>query len=264
MRFDGKAVLITGGAGGVGSAAAAAFAERGGRVVIVDRDLAATEQTASAIRQKGFDCLAIQADVSNEEDVARYVSETVASLGSIDCFFSNAGIYGKTQPITSTVLADFDAVFAVNVKGVLLGMKYVLPVMQRAGQGTIVNMSSVSAFLASPGIAAYAASKAAVIALTVVAAAESASHNIRVNAICPGSIPTGMLETAKKASGVVDSQAADVRYQSAIPTGRYSTAVEVANLAMFLCSDLSGNITGQHHVIDGGRTVVSNVIHPAK
>jgi NAD(P)-dependent dehydrogenase (short-subunit alcohol dehydrogenase family) len=264
MNFNGKAIVITGGAGGVGSAAAEAFAQRGGRVMVVDRNLEAAERVAAKIRGKGQTCVAQRADVSKAAEVERYVESAMREFGAIDCFLNNAGIYGKAQNIVSHDEKDFDAVLEVNTKGVFLGLKYVLRVMEKQGHGAVVNTSSTSAFLVGLGISAYVASKAAVLGLTAAAAAEVARHGIRVNAICPGSIQTEMLETAKREAGVQDSRAADIRYQAAIPTGRYTTPEEVANLAMFLCSDLSGNITGQYHVIDGGRTVVSTVITPAQ
>ena len=163
-------------------------------------------------------------------------------------------------PITDYDEDVFDQVLAVNVKGVFLGLKHVLPVMRRQKSGTIVNTASVAGVVGSPGLCAYVASKHAVLGLTKVAAGENAREGIRVNAICPGPIDTRMIHAIEGMINPSDPALVEQRYQASIPIGRYGTAQEVANLVMFLCSDLSGNITGGHHLVDGGRTSVGGAV----
>ena len=149
----------------------------------------------------------------------------------------------------------FDRVLAINVKGVFLGMKYVLAQMtKQAGGGAIVNTASVAGLVGSPNMSAYVASKHAVMGLTKTAAAEVARQGVRVNAVCPGPIDTRMIHALTAMINPDDPAGTDKRYESTIPIGRYGTAEEVANIVLFLCSDLASNITGAQYVVDGGRT----------
>jgi len=159
MDFTGKVALITGGANGIGQAAARGFARLGARVVVVDRDEAAGEATAQAVRQAGGDARFVAADVTRSADVQRYVQATLDAYGAIDCFFNNAGIEGTVVPIVDYDEAVFDSVIAVNLKGVFLGLRHVLPVMLRQGRGAVVNTASTAALVGSPGLSAYVASK---------------------------------------------------------------------------------------------------------
>src|SRR6266567_2448355 len=143
---------------------------------------------------------------------------------------------------------------AADVKGVFLGLRHVLPVMLEQKRGAIVNTASVAGLVATPGMPAYVASKHAVIGLTKTAAGEVARHGIRVNAVCPGPVDTRMIHDLEKQLNPADPGKVEATYQSSIPIGRYGTAEEVANTVLFLCSDLAGNITGAHFVVDGGRT----------
>jgi NAD(P)-dependent dehydrogenase (short-subunit alcohol dehydrogenase family) len=154
----------------------------------------------------------------------------------------------------------FDRVMAINVKGVFLGMRHVLPVMIRQGRGAIVNTASVAGLVASPGMPAYVASKHAVIGLTKTAAGEVGRSGVRVNAVCPGPIDTRMIHALEAVLNPDDPASVGVRYQSSIPLGRYGTAEEVANLVQFLCSDLASNITGAQYVVDGGRTATGGAV----
>ena len=148
----------------------------------------------------------------------------------------------------------FDAVIGVNVKGVFLGLRHVLPVMIAQKRGAVVNTASVAGLVGSPGMPAYCASKHAVIGLTKVASGDVARLGIRVNAVCPGPIDTRMIHSLEAQLNPSDPGLVERRYQSAIPLGRYGTAEEVANVVQFLCSDLAGNVTGAQYVVDGGRT----------
>ncbi|TXL75917.1 glucose 1-dehydrogenase [Vineibacter terrae] len=254
MDFTGKIALITGGANGIGRAAALAFATRGAKVVVVDRDAASGEGTAGAIRQQGGDARFVAADVTKSADVQAYVQATLDAHGRIDCFFNNAGIEGRVQPTADYDEAMFDAVIGVNVKGVFLGLRHVLPVMLRQKAGTIVNTASVAGLVGTPGMPAYVASKHAVIGLTKTASGEVARHGIRVNAVCPGPVDTRMIHSLEAQLSPGDPGVASQRYQASLPTGRYTTPEEIANIVLFLSSDLSGNVTGAQWVVDGGRT----------
>src|ERR1700710_1067968 len=252
MDFNGKVALITGAGNGIGRASALGFASRGAKVVIVDRDQAAGEATAGILRQQGGEAFFVAADVTRSADVQNYVKIALEKYGSIDCFHNNAGIEGSVAPTHQYDEDMFDRVMAVNVKGVFLGLRHVLPVMIKQGSGSVVNTASVAGLVASPGMPAYVASKHAVIGLTKTAAGEGARAGGRVTGVCPGPIDTRMIHSLESMLSPDDPASIGSRYQQNIPIGRYGTAEEVANVVMFLCSDLAGNVTGAHYVVDGG------------
>ena len=254
MEFAGKVALITGGGGGIGRAAAIGFAGRGAKVLVVDRDATAGEASAELVRQRGGDARFVRADVTRSADVQAYVKATLDAFGSIDCFFNNAGIEGKVMPMQEYDEDLFDAVIGVNLKGVFLGMRHVLPVMLGQGRGTIVNTASTAALFGGPGMAPYVASKHAVLGLTKVASADVARFGVRVNAVCPGPVETRMMRSLEAQRNSADPQSVHDRNAAATPTGRYVMPEEVANVVMYLCSDLATDITGTHIVIDGGRS----------
>ena len=254
MDFTGKVALVTGAGNGIGRASSLGFAKRGARLVLVDRDAAAGEATAGIIRQQGGQAIFVAADVTKSADVQAYVKAALDAYGAIDCFHNNAGIEGAVANTAEYDEAMFDAVMGVNVKGVFLGLRHVLPVMLNQKRGAVVNTASVAGLVGSPGMPAYVASKHAVIGLTKVAAGEVARSGVRVNAVCPGPIDTRMIHSLESMMSPADPASAGQRYQSSIPIGRYGTAEEVANVVLFLCSDLAGNVTGAQYVVDGGRT----------
>ncbi len=260
MDFTGKTALVTGGGNGIGRAASLGFARAGAKLVVVDRDAEAGEATAGAIRQQGGEARFVAADVTKSAEVAAYVQAALSAHGAIDCFFNNAGIEGTLAPTAEYDEAVFDQVIGVNVKGVFLGLRHVLPVMLRQGRGAVVNTASVAGLVASPGMCAYVASKHAVIGLTKTAAGEAARAGVRVNAVCPGPIDTRMIHSLEALINPSDPASVSTRYQSNIPIGRYGTAEEVANLVLFLCSDLASNITGAQYVVDGGRTATGGAV----
>lgn len=260
MNFHGKVALITGGGNGIGRAAAIGFATRGAKVVVVDRDAAAGEATTGIVRQQGGDALFVAADVTQSGDVRNYVRLALDRYGAIDCFHNNAGIEGSVAPTYQYDEDMFDRVMAVNVKGVFLGLRHVLPVMIEQGRGSVVNTSSVAGLVASPGMPAYVASKHAVIGLTKTAAGEVARSGVRVNAVCPGPIDTRMIHSLEAMLNPDDPAGVGSRYQSNIPIGRYGTAEEVANLVIFLSSDLASNITGAQYLVDGGRIATGGAV----
>jgi NAD(P)-dependent dehydrogenase (short-subunit alcohol dehydrogenase family) len=263
IDFTGKVALITGGGGGIGRATAIAFAKTGAKVVIVDRDAAAGEATAGIVRQQGGEAKFIAADVTKSADVANYVKETLATFGKIDCFFNNAGIEGNLAHTADYDEAMFDQVIGVNVKGVFLGLRHVLPVLLKQKSGSVVNTASVAGLVATPGMPAYVASKHAVIGLTKTAAGEVARQGVRVNAVCPGPVDTRMIHSLEKMLSPDDPDSVSKRYQAAIPSGRYTTPEEIANMVLFLSSDLASNITGAQYVVDGGRTATGGAVTQA-
>ncbi len=260
MDFTGKVALVTGAGNGIGRAASVGFAERGAKVVVVDRDGAAAEATAGIIRQKGGDAMAVTADVTKSDDVKAYVKATIGKYGRIDCFFNNAGIEGKLAHTAECDEEVFDAVIGVNLKGVFLGLRHVLPEMIRQKSGAVVNTASVAGLVATPGMPAYVASKHGVIGLTKTAAGEVARQGIRVNAVCPGPVETRMIHSIQGQISPNDPAKIRALYEAIQPTGRYTTVEEIANMVLFLCSDLASNTTGGQFVVDGGRTATGGAM----
>ncbi len=253
MDFTGKVALVTGGANGIGRATVSAFAKAGAKVAVVDRDEAGAKAVAEAVRMANGDAIAIAADVTKANDVAAYVKSTLDAYGAIDCFFNNAGIEGELKSIIDYDDATFDAIMSVNVKGVFLGLKHVLPVMLKQGSGAVVNTASVAGITGTPLMSAYCASKHAVIGITKVASGEVARQGVRVNCVCPGPVQTRMIDSVESQISPDDPSAAKQRYKSGLPSGRYTEPEEIADAVLFLTSDQSRNINGIQFVIDGGR-----------
>jgi NAD(P)-dependent dehydrogenase (short-subunit alcohol dehydrogenase family) len=260
LDFTGKVALITGAGNGIGRATALAFAKSGAKVVVVDRDADAGNATVGIIKQQGSEARFVAADVTKSADVAGYVKAALDAYGKIDCFFNNAGIEGKVVHTAEYDEAMFDQVIGVNVKGVFLGLRHVLPVMIAQKSGSIVNTASVAGLVATPGMPAYVASKHAVIGLTKTAAGEVARSGVRVNAVCPGPVDTRMIHSLEQQLDPANPARVNRAYQSAIPSGRYTTPDEIANMVLFLSSDLASNITGGQYVVDGGRTATGGAV----
>jgi NAD(P)-dependent dehydrogenase (short-subunit alcohol dehydrogenase family) len=252
VEFSGKVALITGGGGGIGRAAALGFAGRGAKVVLVDLDTVEGEASAELVRQHGGDARFVPADVTKSDEVQNYVKTTLDAYGAIDCFFNNAGIEGKLMPMQEYDESVFDAVISVNLKGVFLGMRHVLPVMLRQGRGAVVNTASTAGLFGGSGLAAYVASKHAVLGMTKVASADVARLGVRVNAVCPGPVETRMMRSLEAQINPADPATVHAALRATIPSGRYAKPEEVANVVMYLCSDLASDITGTQIVIDGG------------
>jgi NAD(P)-dependent dehydrogenase (short-subunit alcohol dehydrogenase family) len=252
-RLDGKVALITGAGGEIGRATARLMAARGARIVAVDRDSAALEALGADLGDALVSALA--ADVTDEEAVRGYVAAAKAAAGRIDVFFNNAGIEGPVHRITEFPLDDFQRVLAVNVTGVFLGMKHVIPVMLESG-GSIINTSSTAGLRGTGGLCAYVASKHAVIGLTRSAAAEWAEHGIRINCINPGPIEGRMIQSIEQGLEPGNSGTVAAAIAAANPARRYGLPEEVATLVAFLASDDARYIHGAIHAVDGGRTAV--------
>ena len=251
-RLAGKVAVITGGSGGIGLATARLFAAEGANVVLVDLDaerlqLALTEIGSAAVsRQVG--------DVSDEAQMQAVLQATVALHGRLDVLFCNAGTEGRIAPLAEMPVADFDRVMAVNVRGVFLGLKHALPLMQRQRSGSIIITSSVAGFKGAQHLAPYAASKHAVVGLMRSAVLETGASGVRINTIHPSPIDTRMMRAIEHGRAPGAEAAAKQMIASRIPLGRYGTADEVAATALFLASDDSRYCTGGRYSVDGGMT----------
>jgi NAD(P)-dependent dehydrogenase (short-subunit alcohol dehydrogenase family) len=252
-RLDGKVVLVTGAAGGIGAATARVHAREGARLALVDLDEGRVRALADEI---GDGTLAIAADVADAAAVAAYVARVVDGLGALDALFNNAAVEGSVALIHEQDEEQVDRVLRINVKGVWLNLKAAAAVMIERGGGSIVNTSSGGGLRGLPHVAPYVASKHAVLGLTRTAAVDLAALGVRVNAICPGPVDTRMMasleqQEAERGSSVEAAHAAFVRN---IPAGRFARPEEVAEVVAFLLSDASGYMTGTAIPIDGGRT----------
>ncbi|TMD68160.1 MAG: 3-oxoacyl-[acyl-carrier-protein] reductase [Chloroflexi bacterium] len=247
LPLAGKVALITGSSQGIGLATAQRLARNGANIVINYRSNAAGAESAkTTIEELGRRCIIIKADVSHEEDVARLFAEANQSLGAITILVNNAGTT-RDKLILQMTLADFEHVINSNLRSAFLCTRAALRGMMKARWGRIVNISSVAGLLGSSGQANYAASKAAIIALTLSTAREMASRNITANAIAPGFIPTELTST-------LSEQQRDF-ILSSTPLGRSGSAEEVAAAISFLCSPEAGYITGQVLCVDGGMAI---------
>ena len=264
MDFTGKVALVTGGGGGIGVATCLAFARHGARVVVVDHDAALGQEAASQVRAAGGEAIFVRADVSKSAEVQAYVKAAMDAYGRIDCFFNNAGIEGTVAPIQDYEEAMWHAVIGVNLTGVFLGLKYVLPVMLKQESGTVVNTASTAALFGGPGMAAYVASKHGVAGLTKTASSDVARYGVRVNALCPGPVETRMMRSLESQRNPADPEAVHAANAAGMPTGRYTYPEEIANSVLYLCSDLSGNITGTQLVIDSGRSASGGAVIAAR
>lgn len=251
-RFEGRVAVITGAAGGIGRAAVRRFAAEGGDVVCVDLPGSALEEAVHDAEAAGSRAIAVPSDVTRSGDVQAYANAAKDAFGRIDAFFNNAGIEGWVGPSTEYPEDVFDKVLAVNVKGVWLGMKYVVPIMREQGGGAIVNTASVAGLGGTPTIIAYGASKHAVIGMTKSAAMEFGPDSIRVNAVCPAPIETRMMRSLERGMNPDAPEAVHEMIAGNIPLGRYGEPEEVAALVAFLCSDDAKYISGGVYTIDGG------------
>ena len=253
IRLDGRVAVVTGAAGVIGTATMRLLAERGARIVAVDRreqDL----QTAIKDLPASAQALAVTADVTDEDEVAGYVRAAVDRFGTIDVFYNNAGIEGDIAPITKYSLATFRKVLDVNVVGVFLGLKHVLPVMLKQNRGSIINTASIAGLIGSPDIAVYSASKHAVIGLTKSAALECAGSAVRVNCVCPGQIDSRMLSAIVEGRNPGNTPVPTERIVDRTPARRLGQASEVAAVVAFLASDDASYVSGSAYTVDGGRT----------
>jgi NAD(P)-dependent dehydrogenase (short-subunit alcohol dehydrogenase family) len=252
MRLQDKVTIITGAGGGMGRVAAQLFAAEGARVVVAEYGEAAGQETVELVTKAGGQATFVRVDVSQDGDARAMVDHALATYGRVDCLYNNAGIMPeKDHSVTDTDVDTWDAVMAVNVRGVYLGCKYAIPAMIDAGGGSIINIASFVAILGcSVPQDAYTASKGAVLSLTRSLAVQFGPHGIRTNAICPGPVETPLLMDWL----VKDEEAKRIRL-ARNPTGRFGKPEEIVHMAVYLASDESRWTNGASLVVDGGITV---------
>lgn len=250
-RLAGKVAVITGAATGIGKQGALLFAEEGARVVVADIDENGGRQVVETITSSGGKAIFVKTNVIDATQVEALMQAAVSAYGRIDILYNNAAVnlYGK---LTDTSEEDWDRVMRVNVKSVFLCCRAAIPIMKKTGGGTIVNTASTAALVGLRNLAAYTASKGAVLQLTKNLALDYAAEHIRVNALCPG--VTGTEMTMKMIATSADPAATRARYDSGRPLGRMAEPVEIARAAIFLASDESSFMTGAPLSVDGGYT----------
>lgn len=243
MRLENKVALITGGGGGIGRATALRFSKEGAKVVVADLKEEDAAKTAAIVRENGGEAESIRCDMTNPEEVENMVDRTIDAFGKVDIFFNNAGVSSDEKKLPDVSLEEWEQVMDINITGVFLGMKYVIPKMEPGS--SIVNTASIAGIKGQKLVSAYSASKSSVIALTKTAATEFGRKNIRVNAIAPGITDTNMVEGWRKTDKwPILSTANALR--------RIGKPEEIANAVLFLASDESSFITGETLIIDGG------------
>jgi NAD(P)-dependent dehydrogenase (short-subunit alcohol dehydrogenase family) len=246
MRLQGKVALITGAAHGMGETEAKMFAKEGAKVVVADVDDAEGQQVVAGIAEIGGEALFVRLDVTQEADWQQAVDRTLMTFGKLDILVNNAGISGSSG-VDLFDTAAWDRVMGINAKGVFLGLKYAIPAMQKAGGGSIVNISSISGFVGQDYIhMAYNASKGAVRIMTKSAAVQHAKDGIRVNSVHPGIMPP--MRTSRVTANAEQRQ----RMLAQVPMGREGRREEVGYAVLFLASDEASYITGTEVVVDGG------------
>lgn len=258
-RFEGKLVMITGAAGGIGAETARQFAEAGAKLALSDRDEVGLDRIAADLRAAGAKVLAQKLDICDEDGVKAHVEAILARFGALDVAFNNAGICHDLKPLPDLAVEDLERMFSVNVRGVFLGMKYQIPVMRAAGGGAIINMASAAGLVGSGYLSAYAASKHAVVGLTRSAADETGRTGLRINAVCPSFAQTamyrGFADDMAKAQGR-STDDIDTAFTKRSPMGRVISAAEVASAVLWLADPLNTAVHGQAISVDGGLTAV--------
>jgi meso-butanediol dehydrogenase / (S,S)-butanediol dehydrogenase / diacetyl reductase len=253
-RLEGKVAVITGAASGQGRAAARLFAKEGAKVVVADLNDEVAQEVVGEITDSGGEAAAARVDVSREADVEAMIRQAVEEFGRLDVLFNNAGVgYSasdrmKMASVVETPEKDWDAILAINLKGVAMGCKHAIPIMEEQGGGAIVNNASINALVGLPGADAYTAAKGGIVSLTRVLAVDWGPKNIRVNCICPGGVETPMI-----APVLSDEQVLSFMREST-PLGRLAKPEETAQVALFLASDEASYLNGAIIPVDGGWT----------
>lgn len=255
-KFAGKVALITGASSGIGRATALAFAREGAQVVVASRRIVEGEETTQLVKDRGGEAMFVQTDVAKASEVEALVDKTVAMYGRLDIAFNNAGVQGALKKLIDITESDFEFIININLKGVLLSMKYEIIQMLKQGGGAIVNTSSSFGLLGAPAATLYAASKHGVEGITKSAALEYAKLGIRINSVSPGSIETPMINrffTANPfSSSAEEARSEDIALH---PLGRIGEPEEVAEAVVWLCSDQASFVTGHSLAVDGGYAI---------
>jgi NAD(P)-dependent dehydrogenase (short-subunit alcohol dehydrogenase family) len=248
--LEGKAALVTGGGSGLGRASAIALGRAGATVTVADVDEQGGKETVTLVLEEaGGDADFVRADVTQADEVEAMVDKTIARWGRLDCALNNAGTTGVSAPTADHTLEDWNRAIALNLTGVFLCLKYEIPAMLEHG-GAIVNMASGAGLVGFAGLPAYVASKHGVVGLTRAAALEYASQGLRVNAICPGSTRTPMLEGFMGGDEQVERM-----MTRAVPLGRLGRPEEIADAVVWLCSDAASFVVGHALAVDGGSVI---------
>ena len=249
-RLDGKVVVITGGAGGIGKATGKLFVAEGADVLLTDLDEAALQSACEEIGSNRVSfCVA---DVTSADDNLKMIATAEERYGGVDALLANAGTEGAIKPLMEYDEGTFDALMAVNVKGPFLGLKAAVPAMSKRGGGSIIITSSVAGVSGAPGIAPYSTSKHAVVGLAKSAAREMAPMNIRVNTVNPSPVETRMMRSLEEGMAPGEGQVVKEQLEAQIPLGRYAEPDDIAKVMLFLVSDDSAFITGAVYMADGG------------
>ncbi|MGZ2390373.1 3-hydroxybutyrate dehydrogenase [Staphylococcus saprophyticus] len=253
-----KVTIVTGAASGIGLAIAKVFLENGAKVVLADLNEDKLVQETDALKSQGYDCMPIKVNVTDEQAVKAMINQTVEQYGRLDILFNNAGLQ-HVESIESFPTEKFRQMIDIMLTGSFIGTKYALPIMKQQQSGRILNMASINGVIGFAGKAAYNSAKHGIIGLTKVTALETATEGITVNAICPGYIDTPLVrnqmdDLAKERGVAVEQVLEDVLYPL-IPQKRLLDIKDIADYALFLCSDSAKSVMGQAILIDGGYTV---------
>ena len=251
-RLENKVAIITGGSGQIGFTSAKKMASEGAKILLVDIDEDSLKEREKEAKEHNYEISYTVADVTIPEDVKGYVKTAIDRYGKIDLFFNNAGIEGVVKPINDYPIDEFDKVLAVNVKGVFLGMKYVIPKIEDGG--SIVITSSVAGLTGTAGMVAYNTSKHAIIGIMRVAAKELGDRKVRVNTVHPGVVDSRMMRSLEEGMNPGHGDEVKAEFEKMIPLGRYAKPEDVSNMVTFLFSDESSYVHGSEFVVDGGFT----------
>lgn len=251
IDFSEQVALVTGAASGMGLEAAKAFAESGAAVALSDVDEVALKSATDALTAQGHKVIGVRCDVTDEQQVKALIEQTVEAFGRLDAAYNNAGVQSQVTDSADLSSEEWDRVLNINLKGVWLCMKYELQQMRSQGSGTIVNCSSLGGLVGLPGRAAYHAAKHGVLGLTKSAAIEYAPRGIRINAVCPGTFSTPMVEKM-----IASGDLSEAEVVKAVPSNRLGQVREIADAVLWLCSPMSTFVIGQSIAVDGGYTIV--------
>jgi NAD(P)-dependent dehydrogenase (short-subunit alcohol dehydrogenase family) len=255
MSAQAKVVVVTGAAGGLGSAAVALLAQRGASVLCVDRNAdALAEVVGGIVGASGADLLPASGDIGDPADAERMIASAVDRWGGLDGVFNIAGVEGQLAPIVDTPVEEFDQVMHVNVRGTWLSMKFALPHLEARGGGAIVNVGSYQATHGKANCSAYSGSKHAIVGMTRSIALEYAKHNVRANVVCPGAMDTRMIRTMMRSLHPDDPSRGERQLLADIPQGRMGRTSEVASVGVWMILDAPEHLTGQVLTVDGGKS----------